>query len=376
MTSSRYRGAWLATAMVAALVAFAPVRAYGQAPIALAPIIGTGLVAPVFVANANDGSGRLFIVEQGGRIRVWAAGALRSRPFLDLTGRVLAGGERGLLGLAFHPQFSTNRRFFVNYTRQPDGATVVSEFRASDDGSVGLPGERRLLLVPQPFANHNGGMLAFGPGGALFIGLGDGGSAGDPLNLAQNRDSLLGKILRIDVDRGQPYAIPATNPFARGGGRAEIFALGFRNPWRFSFDRLTGQLYVGDVGQSAVEEIDVVGRGFNYGWRLTEGDRCFEPAVGCNVADLKLPVATYAQTDGRCSVTGGYAYRGRSVPALYGTYVYGDFCTGEIFGLIGGQTTVLLDSELSIASFGENRAGELYVVDLQGTIHAIVPPAF
>ena len=329
----------------------------------------------MFVTTANDRSGRLFIVEQAGRIRIWAGGSLRQRPFLDLGARVLAGGERGLLGLAFHPQFAANRRFFVNYTRRPDGATVVAEFRASEDGGVALPGERRLLTVPQPFANHNGGMLAFGPGGRLFIGLGDGGGAGDPDNRSQNPNSLLGKILRINVDQGQPYATPGTNPFARGGGRREIFALGFRNPWRFSFDRLTGQLYVGDVGQSAVEEIDIVARGFNYGWRLMEGDRCFEPAVDCNGQDLKLPVATYAQTGGRCSITGGYVYRGLSIPALYGTYVYGDFCTGEIFGLAGGQTTVLLDTDLNIASFGENRAGELYVVDLQGTIHAIVAAA-
>ncbi len=341
----------------------------------MAPIINSGLAAPLFVTTANDGSGRLFIVEQAGRIRTWAGGSLRQRPFLDLAARVLAGGERGLLGLVFHPQFAANRRFFVNYTRRPDGATIVSEFRASEDGSVALPGERRLLIVPQPFANHNGGMLAFGPGGALFIGLGDGGSAGDPLNRAQNRNSLLGKILRIDVNRSQPYAIPASNPFARGGGRPEIFAMGFRNPWRFSFDRLTGQLYVGDVGQSSVEEIDIVSRGFNYGWPLMEGDRCFEPALACDVHDLKQPVASYAQTGGRCSITGGYVYRGQHVPALYGTYVYGDFCTGEIFALAGGQTTVLLDTDLNIASFGENRAGELYVVDLQGTIQAIVAAA-
>ena len=195
-------------------------------------------------------------------------------------------------------------------------------------------------------------------------------------NRAQNRNSLLGKILRIDVDQRPALRHPGDQPVrARRRPARRSSRSGFRNPWRFSFDRLTGQLYVGDVGQSAVEEIDIVARGFNYGWRLMEGDRCFEPAVGCNDQDLKLPVATYAQTGGRCSITGGYVYRGLGIPALYGTYVYGDFCTGEIFGLAGGQTTVLLDTDLSIASFGENRAGELYVVDLQGTIHAIVAAA-
>ena len=369
------RTVWLA-ATIAALGAFAPAHVHGQSPIRLAPLVTSGLVSPLFVTHAGDGSGRLFILEQEGRIRIWSGDTLRQSPFLDLTRFVLAGGERGLLGLAFHPQFRTNRRFFVNYTRRRDGATVVAEFRASDDPNVALRTERRrLLTVPQPYANHNGGMLAFGLGGRLFIGLGDGGSAGDPQNLAQNRNVLLGKILRIDINSGQPYAIPPDNPFALGGGRAEIFAWGFRNPWRFSFDRVTGQLYAGDVGQATVEEIDIVLRGSNYGWRIMEGDRCFNPATGCNRQGLKLPIATYIQTAGRCSVTGGYVYRGPDIPALVGTYIYGDFCTGEIIGLRGGQSTVLLDTGLKISSFGEDQAGELYVVDLQGTIHVIEPRA-
>jgi glucose/arabinose dehydrogenase len=369
------RTVWLA-ATIAALGAFAPAHVHGQSPIRLAPLVTSGLVSPLFVTHAGDGSGRLFILEQEGRIRIWSGGTLRQSPFLDLTRFVLAGGERGLLGLAFHPQFRTNRRFFVNYTRRRDGATVVAEFRASDDPNVALRAERRrLLTVPQPYANHNGGMLAFGLGGRLFIGLGDGGSAGDPQNLAQNRNVLLGKILRIDINSGQPYAIPPDNPFTLGGGRAEIFAWGFRNPWRFSFDRVTGQLYAGDVGQATVEEIDIVLRGSNYGWRIMEGDRCFNPATGCNRQGLKLPIATYIQTAGRCSVTGGYVYRGPDIPALVGTYIYGDFCTGEIIGLRGGQSTVLLDTGLKISSFGEDQAGELYVVDLQGTIHVIEPRA-
>jgi glucose/arabinose dehydrogenase len=287
---------------------------------------------------------------------------------------VLAGGERGLLGLAFHPQFALNRRLFVDYTRQPDGATVVSEFTASPDRSAVLAGsERVLMVIPQPFENHNGGMLAFGPGGRLFIGMGDGGGAGDPLELAQNPRTRLGKILRIDVNAAQPYAVPSDNPVALGGGRREIFAFGFRNPFRFSFDRLTGALYVGDVGQSEREEIDIVGLGQNYGWPRMEGDICFRPATDCFTANLRLPVATYDHANGRCSITGGYVYRGSAIPALYGTYLFADFCSGEIFGLVGNQPTVLLDTDLSIASFAETVGGELYVVDIGGGVYALGP---
>jgi glucose/arabinose dehydrogenase len=287
---------------------------------------------------------------------------------------VLTGGERGLLGLAFHPRYGSNGRLFVSYTRRDDGASVVSELAVSGDPNVASPSsERVLLVVPQPFANHNGGMMAFGPGGFLFVAMGDGGSGGDPGNRAQNRQELLGKILRIDVDRGvEPYAIPADNPFAAGGGRPEIFALGFRNPWRFSFDRGTGRLYAGDVGQARFEEVDIVVRGGNYGWRILEGRRCFEPATNCNRTGLKAPLLTYAHTGGRCSVTGGYVYRGRAVRTLASTYLYGDFCTGEIFGRRDGRSSVLLDTTLRIASFGEDEAGEVYVVDIAGSVHRIV----
>ena len=348
--------------------------AWSQSPIRLVPMATAGLDSPLFATTANDGSGRLFIVEQGGKIRV-LKGALEARPFLDISSRVLAGGERGLLGLAFHPAFATNRRLFVDYTRKPDGAIVVSEFQASADRATALPAsERPLMVIPHPFfANHNGGMLAFGRGGALFVGVGDGGGAGDPFEHAQNPRTRLGKILRINVDAGQPFAIPPTNPFARGGGRPEIFALGFRNPFRFSFDRLTGALFVGDVGQARFEEIDVVGLAQNYGWPRMEGGQCFRPATDCITPALRLPIATYGHDGGRCSVTGGYVYRGSAIPALYGTYLFADFCTGEIFGLIGGQPTLLLDTDLAIASFAENRAGELLVVDLNGTIQSIVP---
>ena len=365
----------LKAAFLAWIAALLPNPGQAQTAIALAPLVTAGLERPIYVTTANDSSGRLFIVEQAGRVRVWARGVLAPKPFLDITTRVLDGGERGLLGLAFHPQFAANGRLFVNYTREPDGATVIAELRATEDRRSALSGERRLLAIGQPFSNHNGGMMAFGPGGGLFLATGDGGGAGDPLGLAQNRGSLLGKILRIGVDGGQPYAIPATNPFVRGGGRREIFALGFRNPWRFSFDRLTGQIYVGDVGQGAREEIAVVGLGTNHGWPRFEGELCYQTALGCDPTGLQPPLAVYDHSEGRCSITGGYVYRGGAIPALQGTYLFADFCTGEIFGLQNGVITRLLDTDLSIVSFGENRGGELYVVDLSGTIHAVVPPA-
>lgn len=279
----------------------------------LDPVI-SGLQAPLYVTHSRDGSGRLFIVEQGGRIRVLRPGVSTSTVFLDIAGRVLSGGEQGLLGLAFHPQFAGNRRFFVNYTRRPDGATVIAEYQGPvGGGDVADPNtERILLVIPQPFTNHNGGMVEFGPDGFLYIAMGDGGSGNDPGNRAQNPNDLLGKILRLDVNGAQPYAIPPDNPFAGGGGRGEIYALGFRNPFRFSFDRLTGDLLAGDVGQDAREEIDRVTRGGNYGWRVFEGTSCtgLGPAP-CNPASFIPPIIEYAHQGGRCAVIGGYAYRVR-----------------------------------------------------------------
>ena len=373
----RFRGMWRRMApLILGLVGFPTFAALAQSPIQLTPVITAGLDKPLQAAVAGDGSGRVFIVEQSGKIRVWK-GALQPLPFLDISSRVLFAGERGLLGLAFHPQFASNRRLFVDYTRQPDGATVVSEFTASADRSTGPAGsERVLMVIPQPFENHNGGMLAFGPGGGLFVGMGDGGGAGDPLELAQNPRTRLGKILRVEVNGAQPYAIPANNPFARSGGRKEIFALGFRNPFRFSFDRLTGALYVGDVGQAEREEIDIVGLGQNYGWPRMEGELCYRPATDCFNPNLRLPVATYGHENERCAITGGYVYRGRAIPALYGTYLFADFCSGEIFGLVGNQPTVLLDTDLSIASFAETVTGELFVVDLSGGVYAVGPAPF
>lgn len=295
--------------------------------LALRPIVTAGLVQPLYLTHAGDGSGRLFVVEQGGRIRVLAHELLQPAPFLDLSDRVLAGGERGLLGLAFHPDFARNGRLFVSYTRQPDGATVVAEYRR--DSKIDQVGrqERVLMALAQPFANHNGGMIAFGPDGALYIGRGDGGGRGDPDHRAQNPDDLLGKILRLEVDGGEPYAIPVDNPYVSGGGRPEIYAIGFRNPWRFSFDRKSGVLWVGDVGQHAWEEVDAVVRGGNYGWRLMEGRHCFLPKTDCDGSGLQLPVLEYGHEAGRCSITGGYVYRGQIQAALKDVYVYGDYCT-------------------------------------------------
>jgi glucose/arabinose dehydrogenase len=353
-------------------------------------LVVKGLDLPDGVTNAGDGSGRLFINEQAGKVRViTAGGALSPTPFVDLTSRIKSGGERGLLGLAFHPRFATNRRLFVDYTRARDGGTIVSELRASADGSrVDPSSERIILFVPQPFANHNGGQLAFGPDGYLYIGLGDGGSGGDPYGNGQNRNVLLGKILRIDVDgphaAGKAYGIPPDNPYAAGGfapgeGRPEVWAYGLRNPWRFSFDRVTGQLYIGDVGQNAWEEIDRQpldpDGGANYGWNLMEGNHCFQS--GCDPTGLTMPIAEYSHQLG-CSVTGGYVYRGTAQAALRGMYIFGDYCSGRLFTVHsedGAITTgTVAESGLNISSFGEDEAGELYLVDLSGGgLYRLVP---
>lgn len=346
--------------------------------VTLAPVVTKGLENPVFLTHAGDGSARLFVVEQPGRIRVLEGPVLLPAPFLDITKQVLFGGERGLLGLAFHPDYRHNGRFFVDYTRKPDGATVVAEYRRGPTATSASQKERILLIVPQPYPNHNGGMVAFGPDGYLYIGLGDGGSKGDPDNRAQNPEDLLGKILRIDVDRGDPYGIPMDNPFAKGGGRPEIYAVGLRNPWRFAFDVKTGNLWVADVGQYKWEEIDLVTRGGNYGWRMMEGTHCFHPSTDCRITPFSLPVSEYFHEKGRCSITGGYVYRGRVVQGLIGAYVYGDFCSGEIFALYKGRTTEephpVLKSTLLISSFGEDAEGELYVLDHKGGVYRLSPP--
>ena len=368
---------FVATLFLALAFFSARAAAQGVPPVTLQPVL-SNLSSPVLVTNARDGSNRLFVVEQPGRIQVLQPGATTPSVFLDITSKVVAGGERGLLGLAFHPLFKANRRLFVNYTRQPDGATVIAEYRVSaTNPNLVDPTETVLLVIPQPFENHNGGMIAFGPDGFLYIGMGDGGSANDPQNRAQNVDELLGKMLRINVDQTNGatlYSSPPDNPFfGATPGRDEIYALGLRNPFRFSFDRATGQLYLGDVGQGVREEIDIITRGGNYGWRVFEGTRCtgLGPAA-CIPANYQAPIGEYEHTAGRCSVTGGYVYRGTRGTLPAGAYIFGDFCTGEMFLLQGTAQTFLQDTNLNISSFGEDEASELYVVNLNGSVHRLV----
>ncbi len=343
--------------------------------IAAVPVVD-GLELPVFAtAPANDP--RLFIVEQTGRIRILADGALLPEPFLDISDRVSAGGEQGLLGLAFHPQFAENGRFFVNYT-DTAGDTQVVAYTLTDGGNgVDPDSGTTLLSVDQPFANHNGGWLGFGPDGLLHIGLGDGGAGGDPGNRAQRPGTLLGKLLRIDVDGAQPYAIPAGNPFADGGGAPEIYMLGLRNPWRIAFD---GDLiYIADVGQNAYEEITVLPRetaGANLGWRIAEGPACFKPETGCDMTGLVAPTHSYSHADGGCSITGGYVYRGTAIPELDGHYFFADYCAGFVRSLDypSGDIvdwTAQLGNLGNITSFGTDSAGELYLMTIEGGLYRL-----
>ncbi len=332
---------------------------------------------PVLLTNAADGTRRLFIVEQGGIIKVVQPGSTTPTVFMNITTRVLCCGERGLLGLAFHPDFETNHYFFVNYTRQTDGATIVSRFTAINNNTIGDANSERIVLGPiaQPFSNHNGGGIAFredGPGVFnLYIGMGDGGSGGDPGNRAQNVNELLGKFLRITPDvsgnNGNPaYTVPADNPYVGANGLDEIYALGMRNPWRWSFDRGgTHQLWAGDVGQGPTtswEEVDVITRGSNYGWNVCEGSHLIGSTSACTNPAFTNPIFDYSSLSGRCSITGGYVYRGAQQALLSGTYVYGDYCTGEILKWENDQQILLLDTTRPIVSFGEDEDGELYVV--------------
>ena len=350
--------------------------------------VARNLSSPIFMTHSGDNSGRLYIVEQTGRIKILQNGVVLATPFLNVAARISSGGERGLLGLAFHPDYATNRKFYINYTNTA-GDTVVAEYlRSTANANVAETTGRTLLTVDQPFSNHNGGMLAFGPDRYLYIGLGDGGSAGDPGNRAQNINNLLGKILRIDVDNkdvGKQYATPSTNPYdGATAGLDEIWARGVRNPWRFSFDRKTGDLWIGDVGQNRWEEVNRStaasggGRGLNYGWRVMEGNACFSPSTGCNTSGLTRPMAVYSHSLG-CSVTGGYVYRGNQY-WLVGGYLFGDFCSGRIWALrahgAGTQSPVLMaDTALSISSFAEGQDGSLYVVDIGGDVWKVIAQA-
>ncbi|GJL54602.1 MAG: glucose dehydrogenase [Nitrospirales bacterium] len=344
-------------------------------PFALTPLISGNLHKPIFLTHTQEDDGRLFVVEQDGKVLIVKNGQLLPTPFLDISNTVSTGGERGLLGLAFHPHYRKNGRFFINYTRKADQATVIAEYRRAANPDQAESEKKVLLVMAQPYGNHNGGMVAFGHDGYLYIGMGDGGAGGDPENRAQNPNTLLGKILRIDIDQGDRYSIPADNPFVKHGGRPEIYATGLRNPWRFSFDRQTGELWAGDVGQNAWEEVTKIKKGENHGWRLMEGQHCFQPRQGCQHSQqLTLPVLDYPNGEnGRCSVTGGYVYRGKAIPALQGTYLFADFCSGEIFRYANGSFNVLLDTDLQIPSFGEDESGELYVLGYAGSVQKLTP---
>lgn len=345
----------LLAAMVVGLAAGAAAASDAAPTLRLVKVVG-GLSAPVFVTVAPGEPRRLYVVEQGGLVKVVERGRVRAKPFLDVRDAIVSGGEQGLLGLAFAPDYARSRLLVVDYTDR-SGDTRVVAYRS--DGQRALPGSARVLLrVDQPFANHNGGMVVFGPDGLLYVGLGDGGSAGDPDDRAQDMGTLLGKLVRLDARRASP--------------RPKIVALGLRNPWRFSFDRATGDLWIGDVGQSSVEEIDRLPRGttqlVNFGWDLFEGSSRFEDTP-LGPGRLVRPVAEYSHAAG-CSVTGGYIYRGRDVPAATGRYFYGDFCSGRVWSLRPSAPRPRLESLRvpQLSSFGEGPAGELYLVSLGGTI--------
>lgn len=336
----------------------------------LQPVV-TGIDRPVAITNAGDGSGRLFITLRAGHVLIVGSQGLIDTPFLNISSLTTTDGERGLLSIAFHPSYRTNGLFYVNYTNLA-GDTVIARYHVSVNPDVADPVSAAILLtIPQPFANHNGGQLKFGPDGYLYIGMGDGGSGGDPLNNGQNLGTLLGKMLRIDVDGAFPYAVPADNPFlSTPGARPEIWAYGFRNPWRFSFDRQTGDLFIGDVGEASFEEVDFQAAasagGENYGWRLMEATHCFDPASNCNDGSLTLPVIEYPHTAGDCSISAGYRYRGTASSSLSGMYFYADFCSGKIWGATETSPGVfsselLVDTELTITAFGEDEQGELYI---------------
>lgn len=351
--------------------------------------IATGFSSPLDLEQPPDNSGRLFVVEQGGLIKILQSGTVLPQPFLDLSSKIVpnfAGTEMGLLGVTFHPAFQQNRKFYANYVRLNAGQiqSVISEFQASTaNPNAADPASERILLVVNQvsnFPNHKAGQLAFGPDGFLFFGLGDGGSGGDPFGHGQDTNILLGKMMRIDVNTtspGLPYTIPPDNPFANGGGLPEIFAFGFRNPWRFSFDRATGRLFVADVGQDKFEEIDIVQKGGNYGWNVMEGMHCFNPPTGCNMTGLQLPIAEIPHPEGQ-AVIGGFVYHGTALQGLQNQYIFGDL-NGKIWSLQEGPPntftrTLLDDTGLTISSFGQDQSGELYVVDIgNGRVLKITP---
>jgi len=354
------------------------------APIKLAvEEVARGLDAPVYL-TAPPGDPRSFIVEQPGRIRIVENGKLLDKPFLDITHKVGYGGERGLLSVAFNPQYSANGFLFVNYTDK-NGNTRIERYKASSDRNVADAASAKLILaIDQPYANHNGGLNLFGPDGMLYIGMGDGGSQGDPHGNGQNKNVLLGKILRINVDRAEPYVVPDGNPYAKGGGRGEVWAIGLRNPWRFAFDRVSGLLYIADVGQDKYEEINVVPMttaGVNYGWNTMEGSSCYRLPL-CTKTGLQQPAFAYSHEGGTCSIIGGFVYRGRKIPEIQGQYFYSDYCNSWVrsytYTANGGNRAwhQWLDGGLgNIVSFGEDAQGELYICSSNGRVYRIIKSA-
>ncbi len=340
---------------------------------------------PLDIQHAGDDTNRLFVVSQGGLIHVFenTPEVKSAKVFLDIRDKVIAGGELGLLGLAFHPDYEKNGYFYVNYTAPKPLRTLIARYSvsANNPDSADKKSERVLFYINQPYPNHNGGQIAFGPDGYFYIAVGDGGAAGDPQNNGQNKSSLLGKLLRIDVDCAsgkKSYCIPPDNPFAGNthGYKEEIYAYGLRNPWRFSFDPVTGWLWAGDVGQNLWEEIDVVEKGKNYGWRIMEGNHCYKSS-SCDTTGLVLPIWEYGHDEqGGCSVTGGYVYRGKKFPELYGKYLYGDYCTGRVWtitydGINPAVNSLLLKEDINISSFGVDKDNEIYLCDLKGKIYKL-----
>lgn len=373
-------------------------------PLIRLQLVTSGLSNPIDLVDPNDGTNRLFVIERGGTIRIIENGQLLDEPFLDIRSEVFSSNEGGLLGLAFPPDFAESGYFIVNYTNKanlidpdPDdddnnndqrvGDTVIARFRVSDNPNIADAGsEERLLLVHQPASNHNGGHILFGPDGYLYIGMGDGGGGGDPYNNAQDPKSLHGKLLRIQVGATGPYTIPEDNPFVDDPDyRDEIWAVGLRNPWRFSFDRLTGDLYVADVGQNALEEVnhipasEIGNGGMNFGWPIMEADICYPPGnEDCNREGLVMPAVAYTHDAGNCSVTGGYVYRS-NLPNQAPVYLYGDFCTGQVWGMQQDDgawvTQLLTNANFRLTSFGEDRHGNVYLVNFAGEIYRIAGPA-
>jgi glucose/arabinose dehydrogenase len=350
-------------------------------------LVAQGLSFPLYLTSPPGDTARLFVVEKGGTIRVIQHGQLLPTPFLDISGKVTKGGEQGLLGMAFYPDYATSGRFVVDYTSpmgaQGGGTSIIAGYQVSSDSNLADPTESVILTVDQPYTNHNGGEVTFGPDGMLYIGFGDGGSGGDPQGHGQRRDDLLGSILRIDVSGASGYTIPPDNPYVGMAGIApELWDYGLRNPWRFSFDRANGDLYIGDVGQNVHEEIDVsvagAQAGVNYGWNIMEGMSCYN-ANSCNQTGLTLPVVDYTHSDG-CAVTGGYVYRGSAAPAANGVYFYSDYCGGWVRSFLyqAGQPTEQTDWPLlstggSVPSFGEDANGELYILTASGRVYRVVP---